>query len=226
MITAQGLTKKFGEVVALENITFQVDDGEFVFLTGKSGSGKTTLIRLFLRDLLPSLGTLEINGVDIVKIKSNKLPTFRRDIGVVFQDFKLLNDRNVLENVSLPLMFRGINSSNILSSTKAALEMVDLWDKAQLFPAQLSGGETQRVAIARSIVARPKLLLADEPTGNLDPATAKLILKLLREVHSELKTTVIMATHNADLVNHSSLRVITLDKGKLTRDNQKGKYEE
>lgn len=226
MITAQNLIKKFGAVLALEDVTFNIGDGEFVFLTGKSGSGKTTLIRLLLRDLVSNSGTLVVNDKDVSKIPHGKLPEYRREIGVVFQDFKLLADRNVLENVSLPLMFRGVNISDIQSSTKAALEMVDLWDRANLFPAQLSGGETQRVAIARAIVARPKLLLADEPTGNLDPATAKMILKLLREVHSELKTTVIMATHNAELVNHSSLRVITLDKGKITRDNQKGKYEE
>jgi cell division transport system ATP-binding protein len=226
MIAAQDLTKRFGDVPALEKVTFNIGDGEFVFLTGKSGSGKTTLIRLLLRDLLANSGSLVVNNIDVSKIPSGKLPDYRRDIGVVFQDFKLLADRNVLENVSLPLMFRGVTTPEIESSTKAALEMVDLWDKASLFPAQLSGGETQRVAIARAIVARPKLLLADEPTGNLDPMTAKMILKLLREVHTELKTTVIMATHNADLVNHSSLRVITLDKGKLTKDNQKGKYEE
>ncbi|MDP1743311.1 MAG: ATP-binding cassette domain-containing protein [Candidatus Amesbacteria bacterium] len=226
MIAAQDLTKRFGDVPALEKVTFNIGDGEFLFLTGKSGSGKTTLIRLLLRDLLANSGSLVVNDIDVSKIPSGKLPDYRREIGVVFQDFKLLIDRNVLENVSLPLMFRGVTTPEIESSTKAALEMVDLWDKASLFPAQLSGGETQRVAIARAIVARPKLLLADEPTGNLDPATAKMILKLLREVHTELKTTVIMATHNADLVNHSSLRVITLDKGKLTKDNQKGKYEE
>lgn len=226
MITAKDLTKKFGEVSALENVTFKIEDSEFVFLTGKSGSGKTTLIRLLLRDLLPTSGSLLVHDTDVSKIPSGKMPFYRRDIGVVFQDFKLLADRSVLENVSLPLMFRGVNSQDIAGSAKAALEMVDLWERADLFPAQLSGGETQRVAIARAIVARPKLLLADEPTGNLDPATAKMILKLLREVHSELKTTVIMATHNAELVNHSSLRVITLEKGKLTKDNQKGKYEE
>ncbi len=226
MIAAQDLTKRFGDVPVLEKVTFNIGDGEFVFLTGKSGSGKTTLIRLLLRDLLANSGSLVVNDIDVSKIPSGKLPDYRREIGVVFQDFKLLADRNVLENVSLPLMFRGVTTPEIESSTKAALEMVDLWDKASLFPAQLSGGETQRVAIARAIVARPRLLLADEPTGNLDPMTAKMILKLLREVHTELKTTVIMATHNADLVNHSSLRVITLDKGKLTKDNQKGKYEE
>jgi cell division transport system ATP-binding protein len=226
MITAQDLTKKFGSVLALDGVSFNINDGEFVFLTGKSGSGKTTLIRLLLRDLLPNSGMLTVDNSDLSKISSSKLPFYRRGIGVVFQDFKLLSDRNVFENVSLPLMFRGVKSWEIEVSAKAALEMVDLLDRADLFPAQLSGGETQRVAIARSIVARPKLLLADEPTGNLDPATAKMILKLLREVHSELKTTVIMATHNAELVNHSSLRVITLDKGKITRDSQKGKYEE
>lgn len=225
MISAQGLTKRFGSVLAIDNASFTVASGEFVFLIGRSGSGKTTLIRLLLRDLAIDSGTLIIDETDVTKIPNHKLAIYRRDIGVVFQDFKLLTDRNVRENVALPLQLRNIKPADADIAVKAALETVGLSDKLELFPAQLSGGETQRVAIARAIVAQPKLILADEPTGNLDPATAKSILKLLRQIHEELKTTVIMATHNAGLVDHSSLRVITLEGGKLIKDTQKGKYE-
>ena len=225
MISAQGLTKRFGSVLAIDNVSFNIASGEFVFLIGKSGSGKTTLIRLLLRDLAIDSGTLIIDETDVSKIPFSKLPLYRRGIGVVFQDFKLLVDRNVRENVALPLQLRNIKPTEAENAVKAALETVGLTDKLELFPAQLSGGETQRVAIARAIVAQPKLILADEPTGNLDPATAKSILKLLRQIHEELQTTVIMATHNAGLVDHSSLRVITLESGKLVKDTQKGKYE-
>ncbi len=225
MISAQGLTKKFGSVLAIDNASFTVASGEFVFLIGKSGSGKTTLIRLLLRDLKPDSGTLIIDESDVAKISSGKLSMFRRGIGVIFQDYKLLMDRNVWENVALPLQLRQVKQAEAHVAVQAALETVGLADKMELFPAQLSGGEIQRVAIARAIVAQPKLILADEPTGNLDPATAKSILKLLRQIHEELQTTVIMATHNADLVDRSSLRVITLESGKLIKDTQKGKYE-
>ncbi len=225
MISAQGLTKKFGSVLAIDNASFTIASGEFVFLIGKSGSGKTTLIRLLLRDLAIDSGTLIIDETDVSKIPFRKLPLYRRGIGVVFQDYKLLMDRNVRENVALPLQLRQVKQAEAHAAVHAALETVGLADKMELFPAQLSGGEIQRVAIARAIVAQPKLILADEPTGNLDPATAKSILKLLRQIHEELQTTVIMATHNAGLVDHSSLRVITLESGKLIKDTQKGKYE-
>ena len=187
MISAQGLTKRFGSVLAIDNASFTVVSGEFVFLIGKSGSGKTTLIRLLLRDLAIDSGTLIIDETDVTKIPNHKLAMYRRDIGVVFQDFKLLTDRNVRENVALPLQLRNIRPADADIAVKAALETVGLSDKLELFPAQLSGGETQRVAIARAIVAQPKLILADEPTGNLDPATAKSILKLLRQIHEELQ---------------------------------------
>jgi cell division transport system ATP-binding protein len=225
MITAHNLTKKFGSIVALDSLDFKIEDGEFVFLTGPSGSGKSTLLKLILREMRADRGELKVNDVDISKLATNKLPEYRRHVGVVFQDFKLLPDRSVFENVSLPLEVRNIKKSDLDIAVKKALELVELSRRSDLFPSQLSGGELQRVAIARSIVGRPKILLADEPTGNLDPKTAKSIMKLLHEVHEELKTTVVMATHNADIVNHSSLRVISLDEGKLTRDEEKGKYE-
>ena len=225
MVTATGLSKKFGSVQALSDINLSIAPGEFVFLTGPSGSGKTTLLRLILRDLKPDTGTIKIDGQDVSQISSSQLPQYRRQIGVVYQDFKLLPDRNIWENVALPLEVRGVSSVQYTSPVKVALNLVDLGSKASMFPAQLSGGELQRVSLARAIVGKPKLLLADEPTGNLDPKTAKAIVKLLREVHSQLKTTVIMATHNAEIVNVNSQRVIALDAGKVIKDSPRGKYD-
>ncbi|MEK7503986.1 MAG: ATP-binding cassette domain-containing protein [Patescibacteria group bacterium] len=220
MISAQKINKRFGEVIALEDVSFEIENGEFVFLTGKSGSGKTTFLRLLLRELKPDSGELKTD------IETKTLPEYRQQIGIVFQDFKLLTDRNVWENVALPLLIKGVKNEELHAAVHAAVETVDLTEKMELFPAQLSGGELQRVAIARAIIARPKLILADEPTGNLDPVTSKSIFKLLKQIHDELKTTIIMATHNADLVNHGALRVINLEKGKVTKDVAKGKYEE
>lgn len=225
MISARNITKKFGSVSALVDVSLDINPGEFIFLTGASGSGKTTLLRIFLRELLPDKGTLTIDGVDIAKITNRKLPLYRRSLGMVFQDFKILNDRNVFENVSLPLEVGGTKPAEIITKVKKSLDLVGLATKSDLFPAQLSGGELQRVAIARAIVASPKLILADEPTGNLDPQTAKGIVKLLQSIHADLKTTVIMATHNADIVNANAQRVVNLNEGKIVKDSLKGKYE-
>ncbi len=225
MIKAINLSKKFGGIAALDNISLNIDPGEFVFITGPSGSGKTTLLKLILREYKPDSGELVVNGHDVKKIKRGKLAQYRRTIGPIFQDFRLLFDRNVLENVSIPLEVRSAKSSEIKTAANLALEMVGLTSRAKLFPSQLSGGEVQRVAIARAIVGKPLMLLADEPTGNLDPHTSKNILKLLRDIHQELKTTVLMATHNAELVNHSSLRVVRLENGIIVRDVSSGKYD-
>jgi len=225
MVTAKNLIKKFGDIHAISDVSFAVEPGEFLFLTGPSGSGKTTLLRLILRELLPDSGSLVVNSHDLVKLKKKELPQIRREIGIVFQDFKLLPDRNIWENIAVPLEVRHLPKSQVDQAVKIALELVELSDKPTLFPAQLSGGELQRIALARAIAGKPKLLLADEPTGNLDPKTAKLIFKLLKDVHSELKTTVIVATHNAELVNLYSQRVISLNKGKLIKDSPAGKYE-
>lgn len=224
MVSAQSLTKKFGSIVALHDVSFSIAPGEFVFLTGPSGSGKTTLLRLILRELKPDAGKLIVDEKDLSKIKNKEIPVFRRAIGAIFQDYKLLLDRSVSENISLPLEVRGTKNSDAKSAVKLALEMVGLANRAALFPGQLSGGELQRIAIARAIVAKPKMILADEPTGNLDPKTAKEIVKLLKDIHTELKTTVIMATHNAEIVDHYTLRVINLTDGKLLSDVPKGKY--
>lgn len=218
MISAQNLTKKFGRIIALDSVTFDITPGEFVFLTGPSGSGKTTLLRLIMREIKPDAGKLTLQG-------PTKIHEYRRTVGTVFQDFKLLSDRSVYENIALPLEIMGAATGDIDKAVKKAIDLVELSARTDLFPAQLSGGELQRVAIARAIVTRPKLILADEPTGNLDPKTAKTIVKLLSNIHEQLKTTVLMATHNADIVNHLGKRVIALDIGKVINDNPKGKYE-
>ena len=225
MITAQRLTKKFGDISAVIDLTLTVVPGEFVFLTGPSGSGKTTFLRLITRDLRPDSGSLVVNNHDLAKLKNKDLPVLRREIGTVFQDFKLLADRNIWENVALPLEVRHLPKDQVDKAVKIALELVGLTSRTSLFPAQLSGGELQRAGLARAIVGKPKLILADEPTGNLDPKTARTIVKLLKDIHTELKTTILMATHNADIVNLYSQRVVSLDKGKLVHDNTKGKYE-
>jgi len=225
MISAQKVTKKFGDILALSDIDVKIESGDFVFITGPSGSGKSTFLRLLLRELTADKGVLSVDGQDLAKIPKDKMFTYRRQIGVVFQDFKLLADRSVAENVSLPLEIIGAKPAEVHERTMACLKMVELDSRAKLFPAQLSGGELQRVVIARAIVNRPKLVLADEPTGNLDPKTSLTIVKLLKEIHEQLKATVIMATHNAEIVNKIGTRVITLNEGKLVKDVAKGKYE-
>ncbi len=225
MITASNLTKRFGDVLALDEVNFTVEPGEFVFLTGPSGSGKTTLLKLILREVTSDKGEIKVNNIDLKKIPQRRLPDYRRNIGIVFQDFRLLADRNIEENVALPLEVRGVKPAEASASAKKALEVVGLAKRGKFFPSQLSGGELQRAALARAIVGKPQLILADEPTGNLDPKTAQSIMKLLKAIHEELKTTVLMATHNVDIVNHSSLRVISLLDGKISHDTPKGKYE-
>lgn len=225
MISAQKVSKKFGDIQALTDITFKIESGDFVFLTGPSGSGKSTLLKLLLRDLTADTGSMSVDGQDLAKISASKLFMYRRQIGVVFQDFKLLADRSVAENVSLPMEIVGAKPDVVEKRVLACLKMVELENKAKLFPAQLSGGELQRVVIARAIINGPKLVLADEPTGNLDPKTSLVIIKLLRQIHSELKATVIVATHNVDIVNKTGARVISLADGKLVNDVAKGKYE-
>lgn len=225
MVTAQKLSKKFGNITALAEVSFSVEPGEFVFLTGPSGSGKTTLLRLILREMKIDSGMLKVGEEDLSKLKKSRIPNYRRQIGPVFQDFKLLLDRTVWENVALPLEVRSAKNADIKNAVKLALDMVGLSPRSGLYPSQLSGGEIQRVAIARAIVIKPKLILADEPTGNLDPKTARDITKLLKTIHEELKTTILMATHNAEIVNHYAQRVISLHEGKLISDSPKGKYE-
>lgn len=208
---------------ALEDISVEIPDGEFVFLIGASGAGKTTLLRLLLHDLVPTKGKLFIDSTEIGSMPLKNVHLLRRNVGMIFQDFKLLDDRTVFENVSIGLEIRGKKSSIIEKEVKDVLGLVGLSNKRNLFPVQLSAGELQRTGIARAIVGGPKVLLADEPTGNLDPKTSWEILDILEQINS-LGTTVIMATHNALIVNELNKRTLVMDNGKLIVDEKKGKY--
>ncbi|MBI2431154.1 MAG: ATP-binding cassette domain-containing protein [Candidatus Levybacteria bacterium] len=207
----------------LVDITLVIDKGEFVFLVGPTGSGKTTIFRLLIRDMLPSKGTIIVGDFDIVKLPHHKVPHLRKKIGVVFQDLKLLMDRTIFENVVLPLEVSGVKPEEAKKRVEAVLTQVGILEHYNKFPIQLSGGERQRAAIARALVFSPDLLLADEPTGNLDPSTGRDIVNLLLGIN-EKGTTVVMATHNIDIVNNLQKRVVALDKGRVIRDQKKGKY--
>lgn len=223
MIKFKDVTKKFGNIVALNNISFVIEPAEFVFLIGPSGAGKTTLIKLILKEYSPSSGTIEIEGTDLQKIRKRKISEYRRKIGMAFQDFKLLADRTVFENVALFLRILGKKEREIKQEVENILSMVGLTNRADLFPAQLAGGELQRTCIARAIAGNPEIVIADEPTGNLDLTTARQIVNLLKEINKKGKT-VIMATHNFEIVNSLNQRVIELDSGRLISDRKKGKY--
>jgi cell division transport system ATP-binding protein len=222
MITLDKVSKKFATgVYGLSDISFSVDKGEFVFLVGPTGSGKTTIFRLLIREMLPSEGQVVVNEWDVVKLPKGKIPHLRKKIGVVFQDLKLLGDRTIFENTILPLEVIGItNISEAKNKVDEILAQVGLTEHKDKFPLQLSGGELQRAAIARALVLSPDILLADEPTGNLDPATSWEIIKLLSDINKK-QTTVIMATHNFDIVKTLSKRIIGLDKGRLVKDEKK-----
>lgn len=220
MIRLDAVSKIFGTGVAgLSDISLNVERGEFVFLVGHTGSGKTTLLRLLVRDMLPTKGTIIVSDLDIVKLPDNKIPHLRKKVGVVFQDLKLLTDRTILENIILPMQVAGTKIEEATKRAEELLDMVGLIEHKEKFPIQLSGGELQRVAIARALALSPEILLADEPTGNLDPQTAMDIVGLLEKIN-EMGTTIVMATHNLDIVDKLKKRVIALEKGKLIKDEK------
>ncbi|MBI2622251.1 cell division ATP-binding protein FtsE [Candidatus Microgenomates bacterium] len=224
MIKFEKVSKKFyTDVFVLEGINLKVEKGEFAFVVGPTGSGKTTLLRLLIRDLLPTQGKVFVEDWDLARLPHSKIPALRKKIGVVFQDLKLLMDRTVFENVALALEVGGVKEEKIKSKVEEVLKLVGLEKHLVKFPLELSGGELQRTAIARALVGEPEVLLADEPTGNLDLETSWEIVKLFEELNKK-GTTIIMATHNVDIVNNLGRRVIALEKGKLTRDEKKGKY--
>ncbi len=224
MINFQGVTKKFplGNV-ALKDATFEVKDNEFVFLVGPSGAGKTTILKLILAELLPSSGVLKVDDLEVSGSHFKEVEALRKKIGVVFQDFKILPDKNVYENVALGLQVMGFGEVDIKAEVKKALHQAHMEGRGELFPAQLSAGELQRVAIARAVAGERKFILADEPTGNLDPKTTWDIMKIFKEL--EGKRTILIATHNADIVNSLQKRVLVLKGGEVTRDIKKGGYE-
>jgi len=223
MIKFSNVTKRFGEIVALDKVSFEIKPKELVFVIGPTGAGKTTLVKLILREYLPTSGSIKIDGVDLKTLKTRQITELRRQVGVVFQDLKLLSDRTVYENVALALKVLGKKEAEIKEEVENILDLVGLADRAHLFPAQLAGGELQRTCLARAVVTKPQILIADEPTGNLDPATAWQIIKLLQAIN-RLGSTVMVVTHNFEIVNSLKERVIELDQGRLVSDKKKGRY--
>jgi cell division transport system ATP-binding protein len=224
LIQARRLTKKYGNgVLALENLSLHIEKGEFVFLVGPSGAGKSTFLNLVIRREIPTDGFLSVAGRNVTLIKKQEIPLFRRRIGYIFQDYKLFPNKTVGENVSFALEVIEVDPMEIRDRVNFVLDLVGLIHKTEVFPSELSGGEQQRVSLARAIVNRPLLLLADEPTGNLDPDTSWEIMELLREINRR-GTTIVMATHNREIVDRMQKRVIALEKGRLVRDERKGGY--
>lgn len=224
MVSMRGIAKHYvADKPALTDVNVEIGAGEFVFLVGHSGSGKSTFIRLLLRELLPSKGQIIVAGQDLVRLKSWKVPYLRRNIGCVFQDFKLLPNKTTFENVAFALEVIGKSKHVIRTQVPEVLRLVGLEDKMNNYPDQLSGGEQQRVSIARAFVNRPPLLLCDEPTGNLDPQTSLGIMKLLERIN-KTGTTVLVATHDRDMVDNMRRRVIALEGGRVIRDQDRGVY--
>ena len=224
MITFDKVTKKyaFGNL-ALDQVSFQIDNNDFVFLVGPSGAGKTTILKLLLREFIPTSGTIIIDDKDISTKRFRNIYKLRQRIGVVFQDFKILNEKNVYENIALSLQVTGMPDYQIKKEVMDALELVNLSHKERQFPTQLSAGELQRVAIARAIVGNRDIILADEPTGNLDPKTTWEIMRIFKKL--EGTKTILFATHNSDIVNSLRKRVLTMKDGKLVKDSRKGGYD-
>ncbi len=225
IIALDAVSKQYQTGVdALKDVSIRIEQGEFVFVVGKSGSGKSTFIKLLLKELDPTSGKLYIAGWLVNKLRRKQVPLYRRNIGVVFQDFRLLKDRTVFENVAFAQRIIGRNKREIIRNVSTMLTIVGLTEKADAYPHELSGGEQQRVAIARALVNQPTILLADEPTGNLDPQNAWEIMMLLQEVN-KMGTTVVVVTHNNDIVDIMQKRVVTLEEGHVIRDDKKGGYE-
>lgn len=224
MILLDRVTKVYNKTnVALDRVSLHVEPKEFVVIVGSSGAGKSTFLKLLTREERPSSGKIVVGGIDYEHLKDKKIPLIRRKIGVVFQDFKLLPNRTAAENVAFALEIVGASNAEIKSTVPRVLNIVGLKDKEKQYPWQLSGGERQRVAIARAIARQPKILIADEPTGNLDPKHAWDVIKVLEKIN-RYGTTVLLTTHNQDIVNKLKRRVITIDNGKLVSDKAQGRY--
>jgi cell division transport system ATP-binding protein len=226
MIKFVDVTKRYSNgTLALDNVNISISKGEFVFIVGQSGSGKTTLIKLIFKEEDPTEGEILVNGYEVSSLMQKDIPYLRRSLGIVFQDFRLLTNKTVYENVAFAMQITGALPKEIRRQVPMALALVGLSRKANVYPAQLSGGEQQRIALARALVNNPAILIADEPTGNLDPDTAWEIMKILTEINHR-GTTVLVATHEKGIVDALKKRVIAIDKGIIVRDQQKGKYKD
>lgn len=224
MIEMKDVLKKYSNgTTAIRNISITIDQGEFVYVVGPSGAGKSTFIKLMYREERATKGILTVAGYNLVKIKNRDIPYLRREIGVVFQDYKLLSKKTVYENVAYAMQVTGKKQREIKKRVMEVLDLVGLKHKVRVFPSELSGGEQQRVSIARAIVNKPKVLIADEPTGNLDPENSWEIMRLLDRINSQ-GTTVVMATHNSTIVNTIRHRVIAIENGRIIRDQAEGEY--
>ncbi len=225
MIYFDNVSKRYndGRSGAIEEVTFQIEPKEFVSIVGHSGAGKTTLLKMIIAEEKPSSGQVFFESLDIHRIPRSRLPQYRRKIGTVFQDFKLLLHKTAYENVAFAMEANGRSDEEIAENVPQALALVDLTDKAWNFPHELSGGEKQRVAIARAIVNQPDIIIADEPTGNLDPIATYEVVQILRKIN-DLGTTVVMTTHNKGVIDELGRRVITMDEGRIIRDDASGKY--
>jgi cell division transport system ATP-binding protein len=219
IIHFKAVTKKFGTITALDNVSFDVKKGEFIFLTGPSGAGKTTIIKLILGEYVTDAGEVTVDGLNVSALKSGDLPKFRQTIGTVFQDFKVLPERTVNENVAVALAVIGLPEGQRQERVEHVLKLAGLSGQINLFPSQLSGGELQRVSLARALAVNPKILLADEPTGNLDWETSDNLMELFEKINKEGKT-IIMATHNLEIVKKYKKRIINIVGGKMTSDDR------
>jgi len=224
MITLKNLSKEYSaDSIGLRDVDLHIEPGEFVSVVGQSGTGKTTMVKILIAEEKPSAGVVEIGGWDISDISAHDIPLLRRQIGVIFQDFKLLTKKTVAENVAFALEVAGEATHRIIQVVPRVLDIVGLLHKLDRYPHQLSGGEQQRVAIARSLVHRPKILVADEPTGNLDSINTQEIIEILKKIN-EFGTTILLVTHNREVVNHLQRRVVTLHDGRIISDEHVGKY--
>jgi cell division transport system ATP-binding protein len=223
MIQLRSVTKKYKNTYALKNINLDILSGEFVFITGASGAGKSTLMKMLYKEEVPTTGTVLIGGINIANLPSDKVPNLRRCMGIVFQDYKLLQNQTVYDNIAYVIRTLGISTSEIRSRVTGALKVVGLLDKINAKPSELSGGEQQRVSIARALVNGPPLLIADEPTGNLDPKNSLEVMQILEQINQR-GITVIVSTHDFTLVDRFRKRVLTLENGEIIRDIQAGTY--
>lgn len=212
-IVTKNLSKSFGPVIALKDVHLTIEEGEFVVLVGPSGSGKTTFLKLLLHQLIPSSGEITISNINLNSANSKTIEKIRQSIGVVFQDYQLIPDKTIIENIELALDINSVPSSEYKSRTSSVLDLLGLKDRGEMFPSQLSGGELQRASLARALAIKPKLILADEPTGNLDPENTKNLVEIFKKVNQTTKTTIILTTHNQEVMRSLPARILNLNKG-------------